>query len=124
MPLALSACSAFPLALTNPSMHVSPTPGSIRSAPVTVLRVIVKFRQKVPYSDAAFLQNIAQQIQTPIAYISSVSVDTHVYQLVPQPGQNHADILRRLSAIPSVLSVESDALVHHHSSFANHQRNA
>lgn len=74
------------------------------------LRVIVKFRQTVPYRDAAFLQDIAQQIHARVAYISSVSLDTHVYQVEPQLGQSHADILRSLSGIPSVLHVEADAL--------------
>lgn len=74
------------------------------------LRVIVKFRQAVPYRDAAFLQDIAQQIHARITYISSVSLDTHVYQIEPQPGQSQADLLRRLSDLPSVLRVEADAV--------------
>ena len=74
------------------------------------LRVIVKFRQTVPYRDAAFLQGIARQIRARITYISSVSPDTHVYQVEPRPGQSHADILQSLSGIPSVLRVEADAM--------------
>ncbi len=74
------------------------------------MRVIVKFRQTVPYRDAAFLQDIAQHIHGRIAYISSVSLDTHVYQVEPQPGQSQADILQSLAAIPSVLRVEADAM--------------
>lgn len=75
-----------------------------------VLRVIVKFRQVVPYRDAAFLQAMARQIGARIAYISSVSIDTHVYQIEFQPGQSHADILGRLSGIPAVLWVQADAV--------------
>lgn len=74
------------------------------------LRVIVKFKQTVPYRDAAFLRDMAQQIHARIAYLSSVSPDTHVYQVEPQPGQSPADILRSLSAVSSVLRVEADAL--------------
>ncbi len=74
------------------------------------LRVIVKFRQTVPYRDEIFLQDIAQKIHARITYISSVSLDTHVYQIKSQPGQSHADILRSLSGIPVVLHVEADAL--------------
>lgn len=74
------------------------------------LRVIVKFRQTVPYRDAAFLQGIAQQIHARITYISSVSLDTHVYLIEPQPGQSQAELLRRLSDLPSVLRVEADAV--------------
>lgn len=75
-----------------------------------VLRVIVKFRQAVPYRDAAFLQDMARHINARIAYISSVSIDTHVYQIELQPGQSHADILGRLSGIPDVLWVQADAV--------------
>lgn len=75
-----------------------------------VLRVIVKFRQAVPYRDAAFLQAMARHIDARIAYISSVSIDTHVYQIELQPGQSHADILRRLSGIPDALWVQEDAV--------------
>lgn len=88
--------------------HHSPASGD--PAYSQVLRVIVKFRQVVPYRDAAFLQNMAQHIDARIAYISSVSTDTHVYQIEFQPGQSHADILRRLSGIPAVLWVDADAV--------------
>lgn len=74
------------------------------------MRVIVKFRQRVPYSDEAFLQDIAQHIHARIAYISSVSLDTHVYQVEPQNGQSQAEVLRSLATIPSVLRVEADAM--------------
>ncbi|MGH6637402.1 MAG: hypothetical protein ACREXN_07295 [Polaromonas sp.] len=79
-------------------------------APGQALRVIVKFRQAVPYRDAAFLQDIALHIRARIAYISSVSLDTHVYRIELQPGQSQADVLRRLSDLPSVLQVEADAI--------------
>ena len=64
----------------------------------------------MPYRDAAFLQDIAQRIHGRIAYISSISLDTHVYQVEPQPGQRQADVLRSLSALPSVQRVEADTL--------------
>ena len=74
------------------------------------LRVIVNFRQPVPYRDAAFLQGIGQQIRARVTYLSSVSADTHVYQIEPQPGLSQADVLRNLSAIPSVRRIEADAV--------------
>ena len=74
------------------------------------MRVIVKFRQPEPYRDAAFLQDIAQRIHARIVYLSSVSLDTHVYQIEPQPGQSPADVLQNLGVIPSVLWVEADAM--------------
>ena len=74
------------------------------------VRVIVQFRREVPYRDAAFLQDIARQTHARMAYLSSVSLDTHVYQVEPQPGQSQADLLRSLSGISSVLRVEVDAV--------------
>ena len=74
------------------------------------MRVIVKFRQTVPYRDAVFLHDIAQHIHGRITYLSSVSLDTHVYQIVPEPGQSQADILQNLGVISSVLRVEADAM--------------
>lgn len=108
--LALSACSAAALAPVD-----LPTRGSLppTSAPPTgaqTVRVIVKFRQAVPFREAAFLQAMAQHIQAHIAYISSVAPDTHVYRVEPQPGQCHADILQRLASLPTVLRVEADAV--------------
>ena len=74
------------------------------------VRVIVKFRQEVPYRDAAFLQDMARQTRARITYLSSVSLDTHVYQVEPRLGQSQADLLRSLSGISSVLRVEADAV--------------
>lgn len=74
------------------------------------VRVIVKFRREVPYRDAAFLQDIARQTRARITYLSSVSLDTHVYQVEPRLGQSQADLLRSLSGISSVLRVEADAV--------------
>lgn len=109
--LSLCACSPSVPAPVNPSLpdSIPRTPmNSIYGPPV---RVIVKFRQTVPYREAAFLQGISQQIHARLAYISSVSLDTHVYQIEPQLGQDQSDTLQSLSAIPSVLWVEADALV-------------
>ena len=108
--LTLSACSLSTLAPATPSIQGRHPPASMDPAYGQVLRVIVKFRQAVPYRDAAFLQDIARQIGARIAYISSVSIDTHVYQIELQPGQSHADILGRLSGIPDVLWVQADAV--------------
>jgi hypothetical protein len=108
--LAMSACSSSAVVAANPTQQNSSAPTSANPAPGQALRVIVKFKQTVPYRDAAFLRDISQQIHARIAYISSVSLDTHVYQVEPQPGQSHADILRSLSAVPSVLRVEADAI--------------
>jgi hypothetical protein len=90
-------------------MQSSP-PTSAQQAYAQALRVVVKFRQAVPYRDAVFLQDMAQHIRARIAYIGSVAPDTHVYQIEPQPGQSHADVLRRLENLPSVLRAEADAV--------------
>lgn len=74
------------------------------------MRVIVTFRREVPYRDAAFLQDIGRQTQSRLAYISSVSLQTHVYRIEPRLGQSHADLLRSLSGLPSVLRAEADAV--------------
>ncbi len=105
---ALSACSRA-LAPIDPPMQSSP-PTSAQQAYAQALRVVVKFRQAVPYRDAVFLQDMAQHIRARIAYIGSVAPDTHVYQIEPQPGQSHADVLRRLENLPSVLRAEADAV--------------
>lgn len=108
--LAMSACSSSAVVAANPAKHNTAEPTSRNPANGQALRVIVKFRQTVPYRDAAFLRDISRQIHARIAYISSVSPDTHVYQVESQPGQSRADILQSLSDIPSVLRVEADAM--------------
>lgn len=109
--LALSACSAAVPALVDAPMQGSPPPTSAPPTDAQTVRVIVKFRQAtVPFREAAFLQAMAQHIQARITYISSVAPDTHVYQIEPQVGQSHADILQRLASLPTVLRVEADAV--------------
>ncbi len=109
--LALSACGPSALApATTPLAQNGAAPTSVNQVSGQALRVIVKFRQTVPYRDDAFLQSIALQIQARIAYLGSVSPDTHVYRIEPLPGQSQADILQRLSEIPSVLRVETDTV--------------
>lgn len=108
--LSLNACSPAALPPNSTLMKSSLPPAAMNSTYGQALRVIVKFRQTVPYRDEIFLQDIAQKIHARITYISSVSLDTHVYQIKSQPGQSHADILRSLSGIPVVLHVEADAL--------------
>lgn len=80
-------------------------------AQVQPLRVIVKFRVAVPYRDEAFLRGIAQKINARMVYLTSVSPDTHVYQVEPLQGQSLADITRSLSSVPAVLYAEADALM-------------
>ena len=108
--LSLSACNSSAIAPVTPTMHDSRPPTATSPGQGQPLRVIVKFRQAVPYRDKAFLQDIARQVGARVAYISSVSLDTHVYQIEPHPGQSPAEVLRSLSAIPSVLRVETDAV--------------
>lgn len=105
--LALPACSPSALAPADSPMQGSP---SVKPAYVQALRVVVKFRQVVPFRDPAFLKEMAQQSHAHIVYISSVASDTHVYQIEPEPGQSRADILRRLASLPFVLRVEADAM--------------
>ena len=108
----ISACTTTnTLASANTPQPNGPAPIAIRSSYGQAFRVIVKFRREVPYRDAAFLQDMSRQIHGRIAYSSSVSLDTHVYEVEPQRGQIQADVLLSLSKIPSVLSVETDAVV-------------
>lgn len=109
--LALSACSPSALApAATPLTQNGSAPASVNQANGQAVRVIVKFGQPVPFRDAAFLHSIALQIHARVAYLGSVALDTHVYRIEPQPGQSQADILRRLSEIPSVLQVETDTM--------------
>lgn len=94
----------------NAAMQNSAPPVSMNSTYGQALRVIVKFRNAVPYRDEAFLQDISQKIHAHILFIGSVAPDTHVYQIEPQTGQSHADILQRLAGLPYVLRVEADAV--------------
>ncbi|GEM_PF-4839178 len=105
-----AACSSTTTAPAIPSMQGSPPPTSAKPPYAQTLRVIVKFRRTMPFLDAAFLQDMAQQIHARITYISSVAPDTQVYQIEPEPGQSRADILQRLANLPSVLWVEPDAV--------------
>lgn len=108
--LSLSACSqATPAAHSHRPTHsglsVSADPN--RGQP---LRVIVKFRKPVPYREPSFLRGMGEKIHAPMAYVSSVSPDTHVYQINAQPGQDRTTLLRLLGSIPEVLSAETDAV--------------
>lgn len=106
-----SACTTTTtLASANAPQPNRAAPSAMNPPYGPAVRVIVKFRREVPYRDAAFLQDMARQTQARIAYISSVSLDTHVYQVEPRLGQRQADLLRSLSGIPSVLRVEADAV--------------
>lgn len=105
--LALPACSPSALAPPDPPIQGSPP---AKPAYSQALRVVVKFRQVVPFRDPAFLKEMAQQSHAHIVYISSVASDTHVYQIEPEPGQSRADVLRRLANLPFVLRVEVDAM--------------
>lgn len=107
---ALGACSST--IVSTPHMA---TPDPVAATPKTTphtspVRVMVKFAKPVPYKDTAFLNTMAQQIQAPVVYLSSISTDTHVYLLNLQPAQKPADILLRLSAMSAVLRVEVDSL--------------
>lgn len=108
--LSISACSAPALTPVNASMQGSPPPKSMTPANTKALRVIVKFKQTVPYRDAGFLQDISRKINAPIAYISSVSANTHIYHIAPQAGQSPAEIIQRLSGIPVVQYAEADTV--------------
>jgi hypothetical protein len=109
--LALSACSpSAPLPAKSLPPTNSPTPASVSPVNSQALRVIVKFRKPVPYRDTAFLQDMTRHIHARVAYLGSVSPDTHVYQIEPEPGQSGAAVVQRLSALPSVLRVEIDTV--------------
>jgi hypothetical protein len=109
--LALSACGA-PLHETGqPSAPASHGARATNAAFGEPVRVVVKFKQQTtPYRDAAFLQDMGRQIQARIAYVASVSPDTHVYQVEPRLGQSQADLIRQLSGLPAVARAEADAV--------------
>ncbi len=71
--------------------------------------MIVKFTQTVPYRDAAFLQDLGQQVNARLSYLTSVSADTHVYQVVPLAGQSSSALAERLLRVPWVSRAELDA---------------
>ncbi|CAM3451231.1 hypothetical protein POHY109586_08455 [Polaromonas hydrogenivorans] len=107
--LGLSACSQAAPATDSLRPADSRPPAAANPNRGQPLRVIVRFRQPVAYRAPAFLQGMGEKIHAPVAYVSSVSPDTHVYQIDAKPGQNRADILRSLGNVPEVLSVEADA---------------
>ena len=105
-----SACSPATLASANAPTPTQTAPAAMTPSYGQAVRVIVTFRREVPYRNVAFLQDIGRQTRARISYLSSVSVDTHVYQVEPQAGRSQADVLQSFSSISSVLRVELDAL--------------
>lgn len=93
----------------QPNPPDAATPNSAIQPYGQPLRVIVKFSQAVQYRSDVFLQDLQERIQARVSYLSSVSPDTHVYQLEPQAGQSAAETLQRLGALPFVQRVELDA---------------
>jgi hypothetical protein len=113
--IARVCCLLVPLAGCSqpspPNPQDAVTPGSASQAYGQPIRVIVKFSQDVPYRGEGFLQDMQERIHARVSYVSSVSQDTHVYQLEPQAGQSAAQTLQGLAAVPLVLRVEIDARV-------------
>lgn len=106
----LAACTeTLPVAAPNPVAAPDSRAANL-PAQAQPLRVIVRFRTAVPYQDAAYLRNLGQQVQAELRYVASVSPDTHVYLLQPQPGLGSTDTLKRLASQPAVLWVERDRL--------------
>jgi hypothetical protein len=117
-PLARVCCLLVPLAgCSQPvSPHPNPPDAAARQSTTNLpygqpVRVIVKFSQAVPYRSDVFLQDMQERIKARVSYLSSVSRDTHVYQLEPQAGHSAAETLQRLGTLPFVLRVETDARV-------------
>lgn len=99
--VALGACSQSELAQASPAAQRSAAPA---------MRVIVKFRNPVPYQDAAFLQTLGQQCGVRLSYAASVGADTHVYLLQAVAHQGPDVVLRCMAHIPSVQYIEPDAV--------------
>lgn len=97
--LALGACA-------QPPLQAQPT-----ARPTQAARVIVEFKQAVPYRSEAFVAALGQAAQARLAYVASVSDDTHVYQVTPLAGQTLASALGRLNAQASVKRTEIDQLM-------------
>lgn len=101
--LALVACHA-----TTPTAAPTTQPVTATPSQGQALRVIVKFRQSVAYSDPSFLGSLSRQVDAQISYIASIAPDTHSYLVVPHAGQGGAAILSRLSVQPSIAWAEED----------------
>jgi hypothetical protein len=71
-------------------------------------RVIVTFNQSAPFSSSALLLEMQRLTQARFSYIAPISNNTHVYGVQPLQGQTIAQVLRRLSDMPVVRSVEVD----------------
>jgi hypothetical protein len=117
-PLARVCCLLVPLAGCSQPVppHPHPPDAAARQSSANLpygqpVRVIVRFSQTVQYRSDLFLQDMQERIKARVSYLSSVSQDTHVYQLEPQAGQSAAETLQRLGALPFVLRVEMDARV-------------
>ncbi|MEY4884000.1 MAG: hypothetical protein RIS34_1854 [Pseudomonadota bacterium] len=106
--LLMTACAQD---ATNAPVMALPGSGSthqVGTAPTQAIRVIVQFKQVVPYSSSAFLMDMKVQTQANVSYIAAVSGDTHVYGIQPLPGQTITQVLQRLGNMPVVRRVEVD----------------
>ena len=117
-PLASVCCLLVPLAGCSQPASPNPNPpdAAARQSSANLqygqpVRVIVKFSRAVQYRSDVFLQDMQERTKARVSYLSSVSQDTHVYQLEPQAGQSAAETLQRLGALPFVLRVEMDIRV-------------
>ena len=81
------------------------TPATTQLPPV---RVIVKFKQAVPFQSAAFLQSLQVQTGAQVRYVVSSSDTTHVYAFQPSRGQSYAQLMEKLKAIAQVERAELD----------------
>jgi len=96
----------------TPPGPVLPPPNLLQegSGPaLTLLRVIVQFKQPVAAADAALTKTLQDQAQAPVQYLSAIAADTHVYGLQWPAHQSNALALQRLAALPVVARVELDA---------------
>lgn len=117
-PLARVCCLLVPLAgCSQPAPpNLNPPDAAARQSSAKLpygqpVRVIVKFSEAVQYRNDVFLQDMQERIKARVSYLSSVSQDTHVYQLEPRAGQSATETLQRLGTLPFVLRVEMDAKV-------------
>ncbi|MEO7108496.1 MAG: hypothetical protein ABIZ09_19135 [Rhodoferax sp.] len=92
-----------PPALPPPNIVANMPPASMVS-----LRVIVQFKEAVPFADPAFVSTLQAQAQLPVQFIASVTSNSHVYALQLPVNQDPSAVLQRLRALPSVARVEID----------------
>ena len=109
IPLALASATALLLSactLAHTPRHPAPAPGNVAEA--QWLRVIVQFKQPVPYTSATWLADLSRQLGAQVQMITVMSNTTQVYVVPLTSAQTRQQMLDRWQRLPGVSSVEVD----------------